>query len=98
MVNRLFAEPLTLADARLVLRRIMLGGFVRVSRHAQDEMQNDDLDLQDCLATLRSGWPLPAEMERGTWRYPIVAGRICVVIAFRSPIEAVIVTAWRIWG
>jgi hypothetical protein len=38
----------------------------------------------------------PPELERGTWRYRVLTNRICVVVAFRSDDELVVVTAWRI--
>jgi len=59
-------------------------------------MKNDKLDMGDCLNVLRGGVVRPAELVKGTWRYPVHTNRICVVVAFTSPDSLVIVTAWRI--
>jgi len=65
------------------------------SRHALVEMEKDDLTLVDCVNVLRGGFPDPAEWENGSWRYRVRTPRMCVVIAFRSEQELVIVTTWR---
>jgi hypothetical protein len=58
-------------------------------------MAADTLVEDDVVAVLRGGIVEPAELERGTWRYRIRAGRIYVVVAFRSEVLLVVVTAWR---
>jgi len=70
-------------------------GEIVSSRHANHEMAADGLDLVDCMGVLRSGVLDSAELERGTWRYLVRAGGVCVVIAFRSEHRLIIVTAWR---
>ena len=35
-------------------------------------------------------------MVRGTWRYRMRAGKVYVVVTFRSEAELVVVTVWRV--
>ena len=53
------------------------------------------MTMVDCANVLRGGFLEPAEWENGSWRYRVRTARMCVVIAFRSEREIVIVTAWR---
>ena len=87
---------LDVATAKRRIRHILEGGTVRFSQHALGEMAKDDLTTVDCVNVLRAGVVRPGEPERGTWRYQVVTNRICVVVAFRSNEELVVVTAWRI--
>lgn len=88
-------EPFDPSEARKRIRQILDSGTVVPSGHALSEMGNDNLTLVDCVNVLRGGYPDPADLERGSWRYRVRTPRICVVIAFRSEQELVIVTAWR---
>lgn len=88
-------EPLKPAAAKRLIREIIQSGTVSLSRHAQEEMTKDDLTLVDCVNILRGGAVAPGELERGSWRYRVSTPRICVVVAFRSDIELVVITAWR---
>lgn len=88
-------EPLQPAAAKRLIRGIIQTGTVSLSKHAQEEMTQDDLSLVDCVNILRGGVVAPGELERGSWRYRVSTPRICVVVAFRSDMELVIVTAWR---
>jgi hypothetical protein len=88
-------EPLKPAAAKRLIRGIIQAGTVSLSKHAQEEMTKDDLNLVDCVNILRGGVVAPGELERGSWRYRVSTPRICVVVAFRSDVELVIVTAWR---
>ena len=89
-------EPLSPVEARKLLRAIMAGGDVGFSNHALDEMEQDGLDEAEVRSVLRSGVVEPAEFERGSWRHRVRTRRICVVVAFRSEVEAIVVTAWRV--
>jgi hypothetical protein len=89
-------EPLDPEHARRVIREILKTGIVDVSSHAETEMAKDNLTMVDCVNVLRAGVVAPAEYEYGSWRYRVRAGRIYVVIAFRSEQRLVIITAWRI--
>jgi len=88
-------EPFDPDDAKRRIRDILKSGVVAASVHALEEMANDNLTMVDCVNVLRGGWVEPAEWERGSWRYRVWTARICVVVAFRSESELVIVTAWR---
>ncbi len=66
------------------------------SKHALEEMANDDLTTVDCINVLRGGVVEPPEFERGSWRYRVRTARICVVVVFRSETALAVVTAWRI--
>ena len=48
----------------------------------------------DCVNALKAGTVDPAELENGTWRYPVRAGRITVVIAFRDVRTLTVITVW----
>ncbi len=88
--------PLSPPDAKRLIRDILAGGEVVSSKHASDEMMNDDLTIVDCVNVLRGGVVERAELEKGTWRYRVHTQRIWVVVGFRSVRRLVIVTAWRV--
>lgn len=87
--------PLREVEARQLLTRILAEGSIVFSRHALDEMANDQMVEQDAINVLRAGRFDPAEWENGDWRYRIHTQRFCVVAAFDSETLAVVVTAWR---
>ena len=89
-------EPLDTAAAKRRIGAILETGTIRFSGHALEELAKDDLTTVDCVNVLRGGVVQPPELERGTWRYRVLTNRICVVVAFRSDDELVVVTAWRI--
>ena len=88
-------EPMNPARAKQLIRQILETGTVTYSTHARDELAEDDLTIQDAENVLRGGRVEAPRKERGSWRYRVRTARICVVIAFRSEHELVIVTAWR---
>lgn len=91
-------QPLSPGDARRLIREILETGVVVFSRHARDEMANDDLDANDCRNVLRGGSVDPPELHQGrrdSWRYRVHTSRIWVVVAFVSESKLVVVTAWR---
>lgn len=65
------------------------------SRHALEELGKDEMSTIDAVNVLRGGVVRPGEYERGTWRYRVQTGRMTVVVAFKSKIELVVVTAWK---
>jgi hypothetical protein len=91
-------EPLAPADAKKQIVAILSGGTVSFSRHAENEMANDPLgsiDRIDVVNVLRGGVVDPAELVNETWRYRVRTQRISVVVAFRSEMNLIVVTAWR---
>lgn len=90
-------EPLKPADAKGRIRSILSEGETRFSRHAIEEMAEDDLEPLDCVNVLRGGVVQAGEMnlKDGSWRYRVQTRSVTVVVAFRSERELVIVTAWR---
>jgi hypothetical protein len=88
-------EPLAPEAAKRLIRYILKGGRFVYSKHAKDEMLDDDLTTVDCENVLRGGVVRPGEYEHGTWRYRVETNKITVVVAFRSEGELVVVTAWR---
>ena len=88
-------EPLEPSAAKRLIRKIIELGTVTFSKHALEEMAKDDLTTVDCVNILRGGVVQPSELERGSWRYRVRTARMCVVAAFRSDEELVVVTAWR---
>jgi hypothetical protein len=91
----MLAEPLSPPAARKLIGEIARTGEIRFSKHALEEMAADRLSEDDVRAVLRGGIFEPAELQGGSWRYRVRAGRAYVVVAFRSEVLAVVVTAWR---
>ena len=92
----MLVEPLFPPAARKLIQEIVATGRTVVSRHALDEMAKDGLSDGDVAAVLRGGTVEPAEFERGSWRYRIRAGRVYAVVTFRTDVELVVVTVWRV--
>jgi hypothetical protein len=88
-------KRLHVLEARKLLSRLLREGAVAFSRHAQAEMEEDDLTEVDIVNTLHCGAVRQGELENGTWRYRVETERMCAVVAFLSPLEGVVVTAWR---
>lgn len=90
-------EPLDNQRARLLIRTIIQDGETIFTRHAREEMDNDDIEDEDIYNVLRGGWVEFSEEIQGTWRYRVKTHRMCVVIAFRDLDRLVVITAWRIY-
>jgi hypothetical protein len=88
-------EPLSPPNAKRLILEILRTGTVSFSNHARREMAKDTLSAVDCVNVLRGGVVEPPEWEQGSWRYRVWAGRVTVVVVFRSPLALVVVTAWR---
>ena len=89
-------EPLDPAAAKTLVRTILDAGTVSFSRRAREELREDGLTTVDAVNALRGGVVSPGELEHGTWRYRVRTARLVVVVAFRSEIELVVVTGWRV--
>lgn len=90
-------EPLSPDAATALIKRILREGDVAWPKHATDALAKRDLETVDCVNVMRAGRvQQAADFEQNTWRYRIQTNRICVVVAFRSETELVVVTAWRI--
>jgi hypothetical protein len=74
---------------------IVLSGEVRFTSHELAEMAKDAITRDAVFALLRGGIVEPAELERGSWRYREHVATTYVVIAFRSELALLVVTAWR---
>jgi hypothetical protein len=89
-------EPLDPVRARALIRKILESGSVSYSkRHADEELEKDQMSRVDVVNVLRAGWVDPAELREGTWRYRVRTPKMAVVVAFRSETEIRVVTAWR---
>ena len=88
-------EPLDFAAAKALIRTILAKGEFRLTSHALDELENDDLQEVDAVNVLRAGVVEGCDFERGSWRYRVRTPRITVVVAFRSETALVVVTGWR---
>ena len=88
-------EPLPPPDARRLILTIVRDGEVRFTSHALIEMANDAITRDAVFAVLRGGIVEPAEFERGSWRYRVRVASTYVVVAFRSEVALLVVTAWR---
>ena len=92
-------EPVGPVEAKALIKSILQTGNTVWSRHALTEMETDErgeIIRADVVNVLRGGVVEPGEPERGSWRYRVRTNRICVVVAFNSESELVVVTAWRV--
>ena len=100
--------PLRATQARTYIRWLLDHGIFKVSDHARDEMNKDNLNDLDAINTLRGGVVRESEWENGSWRYPVNTFRMCFVVAFNpdpivlpdanedlSGVKLTVVTAWR---
>ena len=88
-------HPWSLIDAEHLAKKILKDGQVAWSRHALDEMEEDNLSAVDVTNVIRGGWCEGVDFENDSWRYRIRTQKIVAVVAFRSEAEMVVVTAWR---
>ncbi len=96
MISTDLEEPLDPPDARKLIRRILESGRVVWTGHVKQRMGEHNLTALDCVNVFRAGVVEPPEMERRSWRYRVRGAHICLVAAFRSQNELVVITAWRI--
>jgi len=84
-------------QALRLAKNIFKKGSTVFTRHARQEMENDDLLETDVVNTIGAGVITePGELgHRGDWCYRVRTQRITVVIMFRSSSEMVVITAWR---
>ena len=83
-------------QARRLLSYVLVHGVVLFSAHAKREMANDGMTQQDVINLLRVGRIYePGELVQGSWRYRCHTQLFCVVVAFSSVTQSVVVTAWR---
>lgn len=89
-------EPLRATTVKRLAKKIVSGsGTTSFTRHAKEEMAKDALEPVDVDNVLCGGVASEGEFENGSWRYRITTQKICVVVAFRSEEEIVVITAWR---
>ncbi len=90
-------EQLPGGQALRLAKTIIRNGSTVFTRHARDEMEDDDLLETDVVNAISGGViSEPGELgHRGDWCYRVRTGRVTVVIMFRSAEEMVVVTAWR---
>jgi hypothetical protein len=94
-MGAVLADPLRPDAAKRRIVECLSRGVVSPSKHACEEMQNDNLGIVDCINVLRAGVVEEPEQVNGTWRYRVRTAQIVVVVAFRSETHLRIVTAWR---
>lgn len=88
-------EPLLPAEVKRLIIQILASGTVSFTGHAYEEMGKDNLTELDVRNTLRGGVAQPGELISGTYRYRLATSRMAAVVAFRSDVWVVVVTAWR---
>jgi hypothetical protein len=105
----MYLMPLTAAEARKLIRRLLDAGTFVVVQHARDEMKKDNLTVVDAVNILRGCPPKEPESENGAWRYKVSTPRMVFVVEFDpepevaqadvvdiAEMELVVVTAWRV--
>lgn len=93
-------QEMPVAVARKLLSRIVAESAdreaVRFSPHALKEMAEDNIKETDAINVLRAGQIYEApDLEKDSWRYRVHTKAFCVVVAFDSVTDCVVVTAWR---
>lgn len=88
-------EPYPPSTVKKLLVAILKDGVLAFTNHAYEEMAKDNLTEVDVRNTLRGGTPQAGEYVSDSWRYRVTTFRVAVVVAFRSTVHAVVVTAWR---
>jgi hypothetical protein len=90
-------EPLDPVIARDLARQALDVGRVVFDNHARARMLQRKITLVDVYRILRAGAPQQAELDNGTWRYPLTSPSLTVCYAFRrwEPITISIVTVIR---
>ena len=87
-------------EARKLLGRMIREDGINVlfSKHAREELKKDGLGIDDAISILASTDAKilkEAEFEKRTYRYRVETIDFCLVIAFNSEDELIVVTAWR---
>ena len=89
-------EPLDGPTAAALAKRALAAGAVAFSAHALQSMKQRGITTTDCASVLRGGWVGTSEEVLGSWRYQFLTAKICLIVAFRSETEIVVITAWRL--
>ena len=85
-------SPLYVADAKLLLKKILNNGVVTYSHpHALERLKERALSMLDCENVLQGG-KIEAD---GMHRFKVSTTKITIVIEFLSEEEVLVVTAWR---
>ncbi len=89
-------EPFSRNEAKKLILKILNEGHTVFSRHAQEELEKDDLTTVDATNVLRAGKITEQpECDRNSWTYRVHTDRMTVVVSFVSESKLRIVTAWR---
>ena len=90
-------EPLDPVTAKGLARQALEVGRVIFDDHVRARMIQRKITLVDVYRILRAGAPQQAELDNGTWRYPLTSPSLTVCYAFRrwEPITISIVTVIR---
>ncbi len=91
----IMVEPLDPAAAKRTVVAILASGTLSFSKHALEEMNNDNMVEVDAKNALRGGMCQVAELVASSWRYRFETARYAVVVAFRAEDHAIVVTAWK---
>ena len=88
-------------QARKLLAKIMSdGGHISFTKHARDELKNDQLttvDAVNVLASTDSRISDEPEFKNDIWRYRVKTNKICVVISFYEDHQGIlIITVFKI--
>ncbi len=90
-------EPLRPPKARKLIRKILKEGIVHYSKpHAIQRLQERDISMVDCENVLLGGVVGEAELDKGSWRYPVRTARFEIIVQLLSENSLIIITAWRI--
>jgi hypothetical protein len=92
-----YPGPFKALEAKKLIRSIIETDTsgVSFSKHALEEMEENELETGDVLNVLRGGVVREPEWENGSWRYHVETPKIRVVVAFRSETRLAVVTAMR---
>lgn len=88
-------HPLKEPQAKGLFRDIVDNGMVSASKHAEEELEKDNLTLVDAQNVMRAGVVSCDGWVNGEWRYKAETPRMCFVVAVVAKDRLRIVTGWR---
>ena len=87
--------PLAPDGATELVRCIVRDGVVAFSDRALSTLRSQGLTTADCHNVLRWGTSDPASSHGGAWHYRLHTASAFVVVAFRSDVEMVVMSAGK---
>lgn len=82
-------------EAKALFRDIVLNHDVSFTKHADVELDNDNMQTVDALNVLRAGEWFKTEFRHGEFRYTVGTPLMKVVVTPLSTTRLRVITGWR---